>query len=172
MKGQALIEVLAALGLGIVLISAITILVITSLSGAQLSKTQNLATQYAQEGMEVIRSQRNGGKLPASGTYCLDKNNPTLYPKDTAVINGCSHNGLNFQNVDTFAREVKIEEDSSECRATPPPVLTPTPVTAALTKITVKVSWSDSKCADANNLMCHNVTVVSCLSDSNVVPTI
>ncbi|MBI3069818.1 MAG: hypothetical protein HYY87_00750, partial [Candidatus Levybacteria bacterium] len=54
-KGQTLIEVLLALGTAVVVLSATVVAVLSALNNAQFSKNQSLATQYAQEGMEVMR---------------------------------------------------------------------------------------------------------------------
>ncbi|MBI2195691.1 MAG: hypothetical protein HYU48_01445 [Candidatus Levybacteria bacterium] len=58
-KGQTLIEALIGLAVAVAIISAIVIAVISSLSNAQLTKNQNQANHYAQEGMEIVRQIRN-----------------------------------------------------------------------------------------------------------------
>ena len=97
-EGQTLIEVLAAFGVAVVLVSAIAIAVTTGLSNTTFSKNQNLATQHAQEGVELVRQMRNNDYSAFdafSGNYCLDKNSTTLRSKGT----GCG------QNIDLFIRE-------------------------------------------------------------------
>ncbi|MBI2430426.1 MAG: hypothetical protein HYV39_00175 [Candidatus Levybacteria bacterium] len=143
-KGQTLIEILAAFGVAVVLVTAISIAVLSALSNAQFSKNQNLATQYAQEGMETVR--RFAALSP--GDYCLDKNSKNssdLRLKGT----GC---GRNIDGI--FTREITIEENSSKCLDTK--------------KVTALVSWSDSKCTSSND--CHKAELVSCLPDINAVP--
>lgn len=151
--GQTLIEVLAALGAAVVVVTAVVIAVVGALSNAQFSKNQNLATQYAQEAMEVVRAQRNSDYLSFSSlttdTYCLDKGKTNLA---TASAMGCG------QNVDVFVREIDIEKNSPSCG-----------LTAA--KVSAYVSWSDSKCTDPTEIFCHQVHLDSCLSNFNVVPT-
>src|SRR5574342_63826 len=75
MKGQTLIEVLVALAVAVVVVSAITITSISSLSNVQLVKDQDHALKYAQEGIEIVRKIRNtdyeGFKLNYDGLYCL-----------------------------------------------------------------------------------------------------
>lgn len=152
MKGQTLIEALVALGAAVIIVSAITIVVISALNNAQFSKNQNLATQFAQQGMEIMRQMRdsNWGTFDElSRAYCLDKGSNMPVPK--APIAGCG------QNVDVFVREVDIEKNSSSC--------------SDATKITVIVFWNDAKCTSSTNLFCHKVELVSCFSDSRVVPT-
>lgn len=54
--GQALIEVTVASGLALIVISAIAITTIIGLRNSQFAQNQIVATKYAQEGLEQIRS--------------------------------------------------------------------------------------------------------------------
>lgn len=178
-SGQTIIEVLAALAIGVVIVAAISTSVISSLSNAQFGKNQNQANQYAQQGMEIIRNMRSANYTNfsiLSGSFCLAKNSTTL----GSYGSGC------LQNVDQFEREVFIEQNSCDCGSS--------------TKVAVTVGWSDSKCSAAptptptsglgpargaralpncnsislpspNAQFCHKVQLVSCLSDTNAVPT-
>ncbi len=148
MKGQTLIEILIALGIGGVIISAITVIITSGLNNAQFGKNQNLATNFAQEGLEVVRKIRNNnydGFRTYSGTYCLGKNQTTL----GSAVSSCSS-----LNVDAFIRSVHIQQNSG-CS-----------VNGA--RVTVTVSWTDGKCP-TTNLYCHNSQLVSCLSSVNPV---
>ena len=160
--GQTLIEALVALGAAVIIVSAITIVVISALNNAQFSKNQNLATQFAQQGMEIMRQMRDSNWTTFSDlseeAYCLDKGSNIPVLKDLTIIAGCGHSGQSGQNVDLFAREVDIEGGNS-------------PDCASATKVTVVVSWNDAKCTNSTNLFCHKVELVSCFSDSRVVPT-
>lgn len=112
MKGQTLVEVLLALGTAVVVLSATVVTVLSALNNAQFSKNQNLATQYAQEGMEVMRKMRNSNWTlfsSYSDQYCLDQNSTQLLERDPNT------QGCNGQNVGIFAREVDIEKDSLDC---------------------------------------------------------
>lgn len=149
MKGQTLIEVLLALGVAVVVLSATVVAVLAALNNAQFSKNQNIATQYAQEGMEVMRNMRNSNwtlfSSYATGQYCLDQNSTGLSGRDPNV------QGCNGQNVGIYARRVDIVKDSAACGG------------SNQTKVTVSVSWASNKCTDTNNLYCHKVELVSCL---------
>lgn len=149
--GQTIIEVLVAFGVAVILVAAITIVILSALSNAQFSKNQNLATQYAQQGMEVIRQMRNSDLTTfngiSEGDYCLDKNSTSVRTKGL----GC---GTNIDGV--FVREVNVDKNSSLCAN-------------VATGITVSVSWSDSKCTSST--FCHITKLVSCLSDYTIVPT-
>lgn len=143
MKGQTLIEILVALGIIAVIVTALTAVVITSLGNTRYGKDQNLALQYAQEGLEVVRSIRdenyNVFASLSNGDYCLSKNSRTL-------TTSCSS-----ANVDNYLRRVNIE--NSGCAA-------------GITRVKVMVSWQDSKCS-ASMPFCHDVDLATCLSAVN-----
>lgn len=153
MKGQTLLEVLIALAISVVVISAITASVIFALSNAQYSKFQNLATQYAQEGMEVVRKNKNSDYnnfKNLSGNYCIKKDSMILESRAS-----CN------QNVDIFVRGadihmIKTYYGNPSCEL-------------GQMKATVYVRWSDSKCP-ASDVFCHKVELVSCFSDFNTAP--
>lgn len=160
-KGQTLIEALVALAAAVAVVYAISTAVISALSNAQFSKNQVLATQYAQQGIEIVRQIRDSDWTTFStyladvtNYYCLDKNSKSLRPQGL----GC---GL---NADNFIREVQIQKNSSDCRP-------PSPFrTTNAARVTVIVKWSDGKCA-AGDAYCHKVQLASCLSDFQVIST-
>ena len=147
-KGQTLIEALVALGAAVVVLSAITVAVISALNNVQYTKNQNQATEYAQQGMEIVRQigQSDWGYFSLtekSNKYCLSDGSNVL--EDISPISlSCG------QNIGIFVREVDIEQDTLTCSDS---VL-----------IIVKVSWSDGKC-DINNPYCHTVKLDTCLSN-------
>lgn len=149
--GQSLIEVLIALALGALIVAAITAAVLAALNNAQYSKNQNLATQYAQEGMEVVRKIKTSDWATfdaLNGQYCLDQNSSNL----TSYGTGCG------QNVYPFTRVVYIDESCGNS-------------VAAQKKVSVWVFWSDSKCTNEDNPFCHKAQMVSCFSDANIITT-
>lgn len=166
-KGQTLLEVAIVLGGAIFVVTTITALVLAALVNAQFSKNQKVGSQFAQEGMEVVRRFRdadfnaffalsNASGTHCSGntcTYCLNKNSTELLPKNNLAQSGCAVNaGDPIENVDTYARLVKIEKNSSSCGA------------ANLIKATVTVEWSDGRCTTQGSL-CRSVEITSCLSN-------
>lgn len=168
MRGQTLIEVLIALSIAVVIVAAVAVSVLSALNNAQFTKNQNMATQYAQEGMEIVRNLRNSdwnNFKNLSGLYCLDKNNPTLFIRDGSVPQGCSHGGSAPQNVDAlFVRQVDIEYS-------PLPGPVPAPCSSNERKVTVSVSWASGKCTNTNNVYCHSAKVSSCFNDVVIRPT-
>jgi len=170
-KGQTLIEVVVALGASVAIIAAITVSVLAALGNIQFSKFQNLAQFYA-EGVETMRRIRDtdwtvySTYLGTPGTvayFCLAKGQtiPTARSGGTCNIN------IDLGENGKFIREIQVVKDSPECR----PVITPpAPDSVKGTKIYVNVGWFDSKCSSAT-VPCHNVTLVSCLSDAQLIPT-
>ena len=156
MKGQTLIEVLVALAVAALIISALSIAVLSSLNNAIFSKNQNLASQYAQEGMEIMRRLKNSEwtvfNAYTTGDYCLDGGSTSLRARQG---DKCG------QNIDIFMREVFLEDTSSECRNA-----------YTSTKLKVSVYWSDGKCKDAVNPFCNKTEVVSCFNDANVMTSL
>lgn len=129
-SGQTLIEVLVALSAAIVVLSSITYLVLTSLNQAVGSKNRALAAQYAQEGME--RAKVQSGSLTIGSRYCVGS---------TGVF---SSGACSAANLGIFKREVYVEGTSC----------------GTLKKVSVTVSWTDSKCTAA---FCQKVAETSCL---------
>lgn len=151
-----------ALGTAVLVISAIVVAVLSALNNAQFSKSQNQATSFAREGLEIVSNLAlsNWDTFTSNyptGSYCLDQNSSTLIQKN-GTVQGCEGTGeTSGQNVYPYAREVDIEQSSSSCNATSP----------YGTKVTTTVSWSDSKCTNSSNLYCHQVQLVSCVTDNS-----
>jgi type II secretory pathway pseudopilin PulG len=152
--GQTLIEALIALGVSIVVIAAIALAVLTAMNNVTFSKNQNLATGYAQQGMDILRQQSESDWTTFDNT-CLVTGYPCTYCLDQgAIVLGSDCTSTNINSF--FLRKVKIEHLGSGCLTGD--------------KVTVIVSWRDGKCTDASNLYCHNVTLNSCFTEINNVP--
>lgn len=149
--GQSLIEVLIALAASVAVVSAIVVTVITSLSNAEFTKNQNLATQYSRQGIEIVRqiAKNNWNNFVSytSRNYCLDKDSAELR---TMIGLTC---GKTID--DLFDRKITIIQSAS------------TYCTQSAEVIST-VSWSDSKC-QTGNVLCHEVKLRSCLADINSV---
>ncbi len=159
-KGQTLIEVLIGLASGVIVVAAITIATISALSNAVFSENQTLATQYAQQGMELLRNMRDtnyNNFSVLSGPYCLADGCTSLISSNascwTAPAQGCS------QNIGIFVRQATFEQKSSYCDGIG-------------TKVTVSASWNDAKCTTSSNTFCHSTSIVTCLENINIVPTL
>ena len=128
MKGETLIEVLIALSAAVIVITAVSVLTISSLSNTQFVRDQDQASKYAQEGIELLRGIRNSsyvGYRSYNGTYCLAKDDTTLGP----AVAACQ-----TPNIDgLFIRSVTITQNGG-CGVN-------------LASTVVTVSWTSSKCA-------------------------
>ena len=132
-SGQSLIEVLVALSLAVLAISALVSVTMTSVKNAQFSKNQIQAEKYAQEGMEWVRLQKEKNTWAVFSdttvkTFCINS-----LPTDwiTKNIGLC---GASIITGTIFSREL----DLSQTTGCPPS--TPNPINV---KVTVK--WKDSK---------------------------
>lgn len=149
--GQSLIEVLIALAASVAVVSAIVVTVITSLSNAEFTKNQNLATEYSRQGMEIVRqiakNNWNDFLTYTSRNYCLNKDSAAL-----SLMTGLNC-GLNIGNL--YDRKITIiQTGSTYC--------------VESTEIISSVSWSDSKC-QTGSVLCHEIKLRSCLADINSV---
>jgi len=72
--GQSLIESVVTLGVVLLLVTGIVVGTTSSLRYAENSKARSVATQFAQEGLEIARNDRDMGwsTFARSGTFCVD----------------------------------------------------------------------------------------------------
>lgn len=146
--GQSLIEALVALGTAVIVVSAVAIAVISAVNNSDFSKNQNLATQFAQQGMEVLKQQSQNSWQTFSafqGGYCLRENSTTLTSSGT----GCGQNIKSF-----FVRSVTINQNHPSC-------------SRIAARVVVSVAWKDGKCTSPTNEYCHAVALESCLANIN-----
>ncbi len=149
MRGDTLIEVLIALAIASVVISGITVLGTTSLSNARFVASQDQATKYAQEGIEIVRQIRNSGYVNFAnynGVYCLGQGATSLGAA------GASCTTVNIDNA--YIRSVQIAQNDG-CGVN-------------LAHAIVAVSWTDGKCA--SGIYCHSSKLSSCFSTLPPIP--
>ncbi len=147
-SGQTLLEVMVALGAATLIMSAIVAVVISSLSNEQFGINQNQATQFAQEGLDVLRntSQSNWGTFSGySNYYCLPQGG--VVPTPLPAGQSCP------QNVGIFVRELRVEQNVCG--------VTPTPAVPNNGRVTSTVKWSDGKCPSVSQFW-HKVSLTSC----------
>lgn len=157
-SGQTLIEIILALGVAVAVITGITFAITSSLKNATFTKNQNLASLYAQEGLEIVRAIRDRSwaaftSLPGGPNFCLPQGSSVLVNRGGP---DCDGEG----NVGIFIREIRLNNNSPDCTAG-----------FGNTRATVLVQWSDSICTNPGNPFCHQVELVSCFVNVNVVPT-
>lgn len=165
-QGQSLVEALIALGAAVLIISAITVAVITAVSNSDYSKYQNLATSYAQQGIEIVqqKSQLDWNSVSGlNGTYCLSN-----APVGTTTLTQAQQSDkcpVNITNTSMqFSRLVKFTPNSNNCQNNDG---------SANMQIEVTVEWTDGKCSStpANLDFCHHVMLDSCLANIYGIPT-
>lgn len=88
--GQTLVEIVAAIGVVVLLLTGLLAGAIASLRAAQYSKSKSLAVHYGQEAMETVRNMRNNSwndfSTYADKTYCLDKAGAFKEPNTCLLI--------------------------------------------------------------------------------------
>lgn len=160
--GQSLVEVLIALAASVAVITAIAVTVITSLNNADFTKNQNLATEYARQGLEIVRqlakNNWNDFLTYTSVNYCLPQDYTAPCPRGSTNCGTPTTCGLNINDPNgnkIFGREIKIIQTN------------PSYCTQSI-EVLVSVSWTDSKC-QSGDILCHKVDLISCLADVNSV---
>ncbi len=163
MKGQTIVEVVVALAAGIVVLSALTLMMLSSLNNASEGSSRTIATQYAQDGLETIRNIKdtNWNQLVllsnnANNTYCMASSCSSLTLTSGSCGPKLSTCGLNLSN---FSRQVDIKANDAKC-------IPQNPVPGKnFIRAVVTVSYSDGKCTSSANPYCHNVQVESCFTN-------
>jgi len=164
MKGQTIVEVVVALGAGIVVLTALTLMMTSSLNNASEGSSRTRAIQYAQDGLETVRNIKdtNWAQLVllsnnGNNSYCMDSSCSIL----TLTTGSCgpktSSCGLNVGN--SFSRQVDIKPNDAKC-IPQNPIAGKTFIRAVVT-----VSYGDGKCTSSSNPYCHNVQVESCYTN-------
>jgi Tfp pilus assembly protein PilV len=69
LSGQSLVEAVVAIGIALIVVTGLVVLAVGAVRSATLSRNRSVAVQYAQEGLEALRSVRDRDftELPASG---------------------------------------------------------------------------------------------------------
>lgn len=154
-KGQILIEAVLALAVAVVIISAISGAAITSVNNSSFSRDQNSSTDYARQGIEVLKQQSETNwtafSSNPSGSYCFGSNN---------TLTSGSNCSPNIGTNNYFVRQVSITQNSSQCGAI-----------VGVTQVSVTVSWADGKCQSGGPAYCHQVSLNSCLANIGGAPS-
>lgn len=80
--GQSLVESVVTLGVVVLLVTGLIVGTTSSLRFAENSRTRTYATQYAQEGLELARKERDAGwaAFARNGEFCVGQSG--LIPTD------------------------------------------------------------------------------------------
>ncbi len=168
MKGQSLIEVLLGFAVASIVITAIVVAVISSLNNAQRSRSQNTATQYSQQALEVMRQFRNndvdtfrtfGAIGPsASTTYCFDVSCTKLSSISGPPCGEKSASCGDNLGIPGFTREIQMTRGSTRC-------LAPIPRTQPdeyYVRVEAFTRWQDGQCSTGT--YCHEARFFACLN--------
>lgn len=73
-SGQSLVESVVTLGVVILLVTGLVVGTTSALKYAQSSRARSTATQYASEGLELARKERDSGwsSFARNGSFCVD----------------------------------------------------------------------------------------------------
>lgn len=142
-RGQTIIEAVIALTTIMLILSAISVVVVSSIYNSQFIRNQNLANKYSQQGMEFIRNmQQNDLQQFASYNLisaCIDEVTLTLGTQNCNTVNvGGTH-----------VRTIQLNKDVAPCHT-------------GETRVTVNSRWSSSKCP-SDNRFCHSSILLSCI---------
>jgi len=175
-RGFSLIEVLIALFILSFGVSAVFVLMSSSIKDAQTSKNQTIAAQLAQEGIELVKNFKDNAATPAtfstelaiggvdfradySSTYVLFKQSPTSFPgpvnKKLYLDSGFYTHTASSTSTDTkFLRKIAVSVDAVSKNAT----------------ITVTISWNGTDfpaetAADPCNITKKCLKIVSILTN-------
>lgn len=153
-KGQTLIEVIVALSVVMLILAAISIAVTASVSNSSFIKNQNLASKYAQEGIEHIRHLYGNQK-----NFYEDYSAPAVFFMDDDNVISLD-GGFDAPNIDgQFVRTVDFDIDT-DCDSGFG--------NNEELKVTVSVYWSSGKCrgeASAQQRYCHKSELVTCFTE-------
>lgn len=123
LKGQSLVEAIVAIGITVLVVTGLVVLAVGAVRSATLARNRSLAVQYAQEGMEALRSIRDRSFAEFSE---LDKSGATSF-RLTYQSQWVITSGVEQIPETIFSRSFVVTEPAS-----------------GKLKLTLAVTWSDS----------------------------
>jgi len=153
--GQVLIEAVIAIAVVSFLMSGIVAALISSVNNSTFSKNQNLATNFAQEGIDIARNFKESDFQTFStfqNYYCIDKNDTTI----SRFKRTCNKNVDSF-----FTRRLYINQNGQDTRVGP----SQQKCESGSIFVASIVAWNDSRCQGTAE--CHDVELNSCFTDLN-----
>ena len=125
--GQSLFEVVFAIGMSALIITAVVILGANAVANSTFSKNKALAGRFTQETVEWLRSQRDADWEAFAGYTGIQKRCLPELDWDSAIPNGCGESDIIVTNAN-FKRE-----------------LTLTQIDSANIQVKVRVYWTDGR---------------------------
>jgi hypothetical protein len=151
-KGAILIEAILGITIATLITVGLVTALVSSLSNSTFSRSQTIATGYAQEDMELLRSYKD-----ADYAYVEGRANGGSYYFGTSGGNSVLISGSTDKSDPsgvTFNRSIRMSQGNANC---------PNTIYAE-----VSSAWNDSKCSGTTK--CHKVTLRSCFSNLEYVP--
>jgi len=175
-SGQTLLEAVIALAALLLILSASSIAIVTSVNNATFTRNQNQANKFAQAGIEEIRSLRDtdytyfrdfiaGGDTPGSLIKCLN-GNMTFSPATSIPNTDCSSSGqvLTTTGNNKFVRYVefirKNDQLRQKCFLSDGAGFVKDANKGTNVRVTVK--WASGRC-ESTQPYCHSSYVESCV---------
>ena len=161
-KGQLLIEAILALAIVVIIVTGIVIALVYSINNSTLSKDQNIATGYAQEGLDIIRNMKDSDYNTFSGlngTYCLPEGITAIDPSadPSEEVTDCA------LIANRFKRQIYINPNGEDTRPDP----TTQVCNAGRFFVASIILWSEKRCENQDT--CGKVELNSCFKDLNQV---
>ena len=154
--GQLLLEAVVAMAIVGIIITGIVVALNYSVNNSIISKDQNIATNYAQEGLDIVRNMKDSdfaSFAALNGAYCL--------ASGTVPVSGTCNpiGGVGGK----FTRQIYVYQDGIDGR-TGTRRCTDDPIAAAVFVASV-VTWSDNRCTNQASPNCHTAELNSCFVD-------
>ena len=188
-KGQTLIEMLLAIVVASFLLVALTAIILTTFTNINNNQNDSTALQFAQSGMEYMKSQAQQNPIFLSNlaskgaNFCLGSTSttesahgPTPTPDSNGITNPlqqCPSSSIpaSYLLVDSigqlYLRQVNITAGGNPCVSG-----------GVYTNYLVEVSvgWHDNKCSPSSssnsNYFCRITKLDTCISNTNALPTL
>jgi len=149
-SGQVLIEAIVAIAVVAFVLAGIVTALIASVNNSTFSKNQNLATNFAQEGLDLIRDQKESdfvlfSTLGTGDSYCLGPNATSISIDSMVCQEDDVVGGI-------FTRNIYVDSSGAEPSCGAPGIY-----------VSSIVSWNDSRCDGSSP--CHKVELDSCFLD-------
>lgn len=163
-KGDVLIEAVLAIAITGIVVTGIVVALTNSISQSNFTRNQNLASNYAQQGLDIARNMKENSfaSLSALGdrSYCLGEG-------ETAITTPESASGCDVNIGETFFRSVYINSSGEDGREAVPGQSCQVEDGVSSVFIASIVAWTDSKCTGGE--ICHKVELNSCFVDLNKI---
>lgn len=161
--GDVLVEAVLAIAITGIVVTGIVVALANSVSHSNFTRNQNLASNYAQEGLDVARNMKENSFTSLSSlgdrSYCLEEGESSIFTPEPA--GGCG------ENVDgLFHRSIYINSRGYDERGATPGLACDVGDGSSVFVASI-VKWTDTRCQSGS--ICHKVELNSCFIDLNKI---